>query len=132
MNDSDQVLSVLFCMPFLNPLELLPGQYLPIIKTYVYSEINISIQLKWLGVVELFVFVSILITERRKITKYSRSGCEAPRSLAIEKLLVCKATFNHYSVIFVLHKSKVIIMFYKLWQYKGRNLAILQFFCLGH
>src|SRR4030095_10545055 len=132
MNDSDQVLSVLFCVPFLNPLELLPGQYLPIIKTYVYSEINIPIQLKWLVMVELFVFILILIPKCREITEYSRSCCKASRSLAIEKLLVRKTTFNHYSVVFVLHKSKVIIMFYKLRKYKCRNLTILQFFCLGH
>src|SRR5688500_2513260 len=101
-------------MPFFYPFKAVFGDQLQVIKADIYPQIYILAQLMRLVMIQFFVLILILIAECRNITQHSRSSREAACTFSIKELLVCKTAFYHYAIIFILYKSKMVILFYKL------------------
>ena len=64
MDHSYQILPVCLRMPFLYPFKPVPGDVFPVIEAYIYPDEEITRQLMGLVMIELFVFVFVLITQR--------------------------------------------------------------------
>src|SRR5258708_1507333 len=114
MDHPDQVLAVRLCMPLFDPFELVPGNIFPVIKTYKDPYEEIIGQLMRLMMIKLFVFVFILITQRRKITQHGRSSREGAGAFAIKELFVGKPALDHHPIVLILYKGKRIVVFDEL------------------
>src|SRR5438034_264111 len=104
-NSAYKIFSVFLCMPFFYPFKFFPGYIFPVIKTYINTKKEIIRQFMRLFAIEFFVFIFIIIAQRRNITEHSGSSWKTSGSFAVKELFICKTGFNHYSIVFIFYKS---------------------------
>ena len=92
-------------MPFLDPFKPVFWNIFPVVKAYIGSHVKIVREFMRLMVIEFFVFIMVLVTERGEITQYSRSRWETAGTLSVKELLVRKSTLNYNTVVLISYKG---------------------------
>ena len=77
-------------MPFFDPFKFFTRNKAPFIKTYIYSYIKIIGKLVGRMMVQFFVFIFIIVAQRRNITQYCRCCWKASGTFSIKKLFIGK------------------------------------------